>query len=254
MSTETANTQFPTVTNDKIGDGETPTVNARKLHKFLQVTTQFKDWIARRIQDYGFEEGKDFCSFLSESSGGRPAKEYALSLNMAKELSMVERNERGKMARRHFIECERKLKAQSQPDISKALNDPATLRNLLLENVEKVLALETRVKELEPAQEALDRIANTSNTTCITDTAKILHMKPKSLFSYLVEHKWVYKRQGKSGYLAYQAKLDDGLLEHKVITVLRADGTENTYDQVRITPKGLTRLAKLIKPALQEVA
>lgn len=78
--------------------GGTPvqTVNARDLHAFLQVGSAFKDWIARRIDEYGFQEGKDFCSFLSESSGGRPAKEYAIGIDMAKELAMVERNDQGK--------------------------------------------------------------------------------------------------------------------------------------------------------------
>src|SRR5208337_3848389 len=65
------------------------TVNARDLHAFLEVGSAFKDWIARRIQDYDFQDGKDFCSFLSESQGGRPAKEYALLLEMAKEMAIV---------------------------------------------------------------------------------------------------------------------------------------------------------------------
>nr|WP_319637584.1 antA/AntB antirepressor family protein [Brucella sp. HL-2] len=98
------------------------TVNARDLHYFLEVGSVFKDWIARRIADYGFEDGKDFCSFLSESSGGRPSKEYHLSLDMAKELSMVERNEKGKRARQYFIECERRAK-----DPPAALSDPTAM-------------------------------------------------------------------------------------------------------------------------------
>ena len=88
------------------------TVNARELHAFLEVSTAFKDWIARRVKDYGFTEGLDFCSILSESSGGRPSKEYYITLDMAKELSMVERNEKGRQARRYFIECEKQLNAQ----------------------------------------------------------------------------------------------------------------------------------------------
>lgn len=88
----------------------TDTIDARELHAFLGAATAFKDWIARRIQDFGFVEGSDFCSFLSESSGGRPAKEYALTIGMAKELAMVERNEKGKEARLYFIECERRAK------------------------------------------------------------------------------------------------------------------------------------------------
>jgi anti-repressor protein len=87
---------FPTVTEGRIGEAAVQTVNARDLHHGLEVSTAFKDWIVRRIADYGFQEEKDFCSFLSESSGGRPAKEYALTIDMAKELSMVERNDAGK--------------------------------------------------------------------------------------------------------------------------------------------------------------
>jgi putative antirepressor protein antB len=85
-------------------------VNARDLHQFLGVKTQFKDWINRRIEEYQFIKGQDFEVLLKNeqnSSGGRPAKEYALSLDMAKELSMVERTERGREARRYFIEMEK---------------------------------------------------------------------------------------------------------------------------------------------------
>jgi len=101
------------VTQTFVGNTTLPTVNARDLHAFLEVKTHLKDWIARRINEYGFEDGKDFCSFLSESSGGRPSKEYALTLDMAKELSMVERNAKGKQAREYFIECERQVKGGS---------------------------------------------------------------------------------------------------------------------------------------------
>ena len=85
-------------------------VNARDLHQFLGVKTQFKDWINRRIEEYQFIKGQDFEVLLKNeqnSSGGRPAKEYALSLDMAKELSMVEKTERGREARRYFIEMEK---------------------------------------------------------------------------------------------------------------------------------------------------
>lgn len=65
-----------------IGGEQIQTVNARDLHAFLGVKTEFKDWIARRIKDFGFVENTDFCSFLSESSGGRPSKEFSVSLGM----------------------------------------------------------------------------------------------------------------------------------------------------------------------------
>lgn len=85
-------------------------VNARELHAFLQNKRQFSDWIKQRIAEYDFIENQDFVSFsqnCEKPKGGRPTTEYAITLDMAKELSMVERNEQGKMARRYFIECER---------------------------------------------------------------------------------------------------------------------------------------------------
>lgn len=96
-----------------IGPFSVNSVNARELHTFLNVNTQFKDWIARRIEEYDFQENSDFCSFLSESTGGRPSKEYYVTLDMAKELAMVERNEKGKQARQYFIDCEKRLKGNS---------------------------------------------------------------------------------------------------------------------------------------------
>ncbi|HFG0566946.1 TPA: antA/AntB antirepressor family protein, partial [Flavobacterium psychrophilum] len=83
-------------------------VSARELHAFLEVKTDFKDWMPRMIE-YGFEEGLDFSSFLSESTGGRPSKEYALTLDTAKEISMLQRTDKGKQARRYFIAIEKQV-------------------------------------------------------------------------------------------------------------------------------------------------
>lgn len=88
------------------------TVNARDLHEFLEIGKVFGAWITERIDQFEFVENQDFV-VVSENGknpkGGRPAKEYHLTLDMAKELSMVERNEKGKQARRYFIECEQRL-------------------------------------------------------------------------------------------------------------------------------------------------
>lgn len=86
-------------------------VNARELHAFLGVGKDFSSWIKERISKYGFVENQDFSSFTEigeREVGATVRKEYALSLDMAKELSMVENNERGRQARKHFIECEKK--------------------------------------------------------------------------------------------------------------------------------------------------
>lgn len=85
-------------------------VNARELHAFLGSKQEFANWIKSRIDKYGFVENQDFevfDNFVKNPEGGRPSIEYALSIDMAKELSMVENNEQGKKARRYFIECEK---------------------------------------------------------------------------------------------------------------------------------------------------
>ena len=76
-------------------DSERPTVNGRDLHKALQVKTAYKDWFPRMCE-YGFSEGTDFCSFLSESTGGRPSTDHQLTIPMAKELCMLQRTDKGK--------------------------------------------------------------------------------------------------------------------------------------------------------------
>ena len=96
------------------------TVNARELHAFLEVRTRFNDWIAARINEYDFVENQDFVSFTENSvkpQGGRPTIEHYISLDMAKELSMVERNDKGKQARRYFIECEKKLNSTTTTQV-----------------------------------------------------------------------------------------------------------------------------------------
>lgn len=89
-----------------------PAVNARELHAFLKVKRDFSNWIKGRISKYDFIENQDFIVFakIGENlNGGRPSIEYATTLDMAKELSMVENNEQGKQARRYFIKCEKVL-------------------------------------------------------------------------------------------------------------------------------------------------
>ena len=96
------------------------TVSARELHAFLGVGRDFTNWVKGRISEYDFVENQDFVVFAQtgeNSTGGRPSTEYYITLDMAKELSMVERNDKGKQARKYFIECEKKLHTVVQQPI-----------------------------------------------------------------------------------------------------------------------------------------
>jgi phage anti-repressor protein len=93
-------------------ENEKPTVSGRELHAALEIETRYNDWFLRTCE-YGFQEGKDFCSILSKSSGGRPGTDHAVTIPMAKEICMLQRTAKGKQCREYFISCE---EAWNSPD------------------------------------------------------------------------------------------------------------------------------------------
>lgn len=140
-------------------------------------------------------------------------------------------------------------RAASKPNID--LNNPAHLRLLLADYANDKIEMQAQIADLTPKAEALDRIATAEGSLCITDAAKTLQVQPKVLFAFLRSHRWIYSRPGNAGEVAYQDKLASGLLEHKTTTVHRSDGSEKVVTQVRVTPKGLTRLAKELEPSVR---
>lgn len=124
-------------------------VSARELHEFLEVGKDFSTWIKDRINQYGFIENQDFLVFTGiggNHTGGRPTKEYHLTIDMAKELSMVERNEKGKQARQYFIECERRLRAPVA----------MTLEEQLVKSAQALLALRQDMNQIAISQRTLE--------------------------------------------------------------------------------------------------
>ena len=128
------------------GNDEVNSINARDLHVFLESKQDFSDWIKNRIEQYDFIEDSDFTIFLRGSTGGRPAKEYHITIDMAKELSMVERNEKGKQARQYFIECERRLRAPVA----------MTLEEQLVKSAQALLALRQDITQIAISQRTLE--------------------------------------------------------------------------------------------------
>lgn len=138
---------IPTHTGELAGTSQ-PLVNARDLHLFLQSGWKFSDWIEKRIADYGFTEGQDFFRSSGKSLLGRPKTEYHLSLDMAKELAMVEKSARGRQARQYFIACENRLREL-------ALAEDARL-DILEARIEQ--RLNTLEAELLAADPRLDKV------------------------------------------------------------------------------------------------
>lgn len=120
-------------------------VDGRELHEFLEVGRDFPTWFKDKVEKYGFVQGEDFSPISGKTpEGGRPRIEYELSLDMAKEICMVENNERGRQARKYFIECERRAKGLNVDALSPQLK-------LLIQMEQRTLQLEERQQETEQA-------------------------------------------------------------------------------------------------------
>ena len=132
-------------------------VSARELHEFLGNGDMFANWIKHRVEKYGFVENQDFISFLvatKKPNGGRPSQEYYITLDMAKELAMVENNDKGKQARKYFIECEKKL---TQPKPMTQIELIAVIANQMAEQERKSLELDNRLQVVEQKQQQLNQ-------------------------------------------------------------------------------------------------
>ena len=245
------------------------TVNARELHAFLGNKMHFADWIKKRIADYGFVEnvdyvrvelaagfamaqtGGDFADILHEQKnetqetstcdfGQRGRIEYALSLDMAKELSMVERNAKGKQVRQYFIDCEKRLSGSL--NIPQTLPDALRLAADLAEHNQQQAA---QIAELAPKAEALARIEVAQGDITVTQAAKMLKMPPKQLFDWLARHGWLYRSGGSGVWLGYQDKVRSGCVTHSVHQYeSKSTGEQRIATQVYLTPKGMGKIAE----------
>lgn len=224
-----------TVIDRQIGTNTIQTVNARDLHAFLEVGKDFSNWIKDRISQYDFTENEDYVLTLAKTGERKNVvqKDYHITIDMAKELSMVERNEKGKQARQYFIECERKAKS-NVVDITSALSDPNHLRNALLIYTEKVIELEAIVQEQAPKAKFHDDVAQAINAQSLQEVAKVLGTGPNRLFKFLREQGILMRNN-----LPYQQYIDNGCF--KVIEKQYNDGLgeSHTYSRTLVTGKGL---------------
>ena len=184
-----------TLHNVNFDGTEQQTVNARELHAFLEVGKDFSNWIKDRIEKYGFIEDLDFVKIDSpklanQRGGDRRSIEYHISLSMAKELCMVERNEKGKQARLYFIECERvakqKLTAQpALPSYSEALRQ-------LADQIDHNKELEQKIEMDKPKVDFCDQVIANNGAMTITKAAKVIGYPPRKLKDYIRKIGWLY--------------------------------------------------------------
>lgn len=219
-------------------NSERPTVSARELHELLEVKTAFTDWFPRMCE-YGFEEGKDFYSFLSESTGGRPKTEYQLTLEMAKELCMIQRNDKGREIRRYFIDLEEKWNSPEMV-INRALQFSQKQVEALMQT-NNALIEENSV--MKPKADYYDNIIDRGTSLNFGDTAKLIGVQRKALINELFRTGYIY-RDGYGDIRAYQRSIDRGLLKQKQFYNER---NGHSGIQVLITPKGIEMCMHLMR-------
>lgn len=222
-------------------DKDEPVISGRELHERLEIKTPYTQWFDR-MREYGFEESSDYMTYhknVIRSDGVEMPKQttdHVLTLDMAKQLCMIQRTEKGRTFREYFIEVEKAW--NSEPQImARAMKIMTKRLDGLTEQV-KTLEAENSQKTVElaiaqPKAEYFDALVDRNLLTSFRDTAKLLHINEKSFVKFLLSHEYVYR--DKNGKLCPYSKKNDGLFEIKECYNEKTDwrGT-----QTLITPKG----------------
>lgn len=216
-------------------DSERPTVNGRDLHDALQIKTAYKDWFPRMCE-YGFFEGTDFCSFLSESSGGRPAVNHQLTIDMAKQLCMIQRTEIGRKFRQYFIQVE---EAWNSPEavMARALQfanqQLALLKHQNMELTDTIAVQNQQILEMKPKVSYYDVVLNCkdliSTSAIAKDYGKGVQFKQSDIW------------------LLYQKYAQKGYTSTKTHSYTGTDGETHTKVHTYWTQKGRLFIYELMK-------
>lgn len=190
-------------------ESDRPTVLARDLHEFLEVETPFNKWFSRMCE-YGFTDGADFQTFLSESTGGRPATDAQITIDMAKEICMLQRNEKGKQARQYFLQLE---KAWNDPDMIMARALKFAEGKLRLAEA-KISGLQSELDVAQPKADFYDTFVSPNKCTGLRDTAKELGISERKFVNFLIDEKYLYRTPAKQ-LRPYAKKSNEGLFETK---------------------------------------
>lgn len=219
-------------------DSDRITLSARELHGFLEIGTHFKDWFPRMCE-YGFEEEKDFRSILSKSTGGRPSTDYEITLDMAKEISMLQRNEKGKLARQYFIKIEKEWNSPERVIARGLIAAQKQIDNLHLE----LKAKDERIEKMIPKEIFADSVSVSGNSILVGEMAKLLkqnghNVGQNRMFAWLRENGYLISRKGSDYNMPTQRSMELGLFEIKEGTIVHSDGHTSITKTPKITGKG----------------
>ena len=218
--------------------GDRPAVSARDLHEFLEVGTKYADWFPRMCE-YGFSEGEDFNLLKNEQvrqEGNRMVSrmvdDAVLSIDMAKEICMIQRNENGKLARQYFLQME------------KAWNSPEKVMARALQIADrKIKALEEENAVNRPKVLFADSVAASKTSILVGELAKLLKQNgvdtgQNRLFDWMRNNGYLIRRAGTDYNMPTQRSMEMGLFEIKETSVTHADGHVTVNKTPKVTGKG----------------
>lgn len=219
---------------------ENPTVSGRELHQVLEVETPYTIWFPRMCE-YGFTEGKDYVTILLDRSDGMPGKpltDHAMTIQMAKEICMIQRSDKGKQARQYFLKLE---EAWNTPEMimSRALRMAEnTINSLKVESAKK----DEEIAVLAPKAEFFDTVADSKTAIDMAQAAKVLNMGigRNDLFAFLRNEKILMNDN-----TPYQTYIDRGYFRTIEQKYSKPDGSIHISIKTLVYQRGLDFICRL---------
>jgi len=224
----------------EVNEKQEPCISGRELHEFLEVETPYHIWFPRMV-GYGFDEDIDFSTFeqkCSKPQGGRPSTDHIIKLDMAKEIAMIQRSEKGKQARQYFIEVEKEYNSPEKIMARALLMADKQIKELTIRNSEQKQLIE----EQQPKVLFAQSVESSNNSCLVGELAKILRQNgidigQNRLFSWLRENGYL-GRKGEFYNTPTQKSMDLGLMTIKKNVINQPDGTIRTTTTTKISGKG----------------
>ena len=217
-------------------------VSGRELHAFLEVKTKYKDWFPRMCE-YGFSENKDFITIAQKRATAQGNEttynDHFLKINMAKEISMLQRNEKGKQAREYFIRCEEAWNSEDMI-LARALE---IQNRKVLGYKEKIELLESKIETDKPKVLFAEAVETSKSSILVGELAKILKQNgvdigQKRLFDWLRNNGYLIKRKGTDYNMPTQRAMELGLFEIKETAITHSAGHITVSKTPKVTGKG----------------
>lgn len=223
-------------------NNDRPAVSARELHEFLEVETPYHKWFPRMCE-YGFAENQDFVVmdiFVHHSQGGSQSKkDAAITIGMAKEICMLQRNEKGKIARQYFLQLEKEWNSPEKV-MARAL---LMADRKINEQNHQIQALTAQTEEMRPKALFADSVAAANNSILIGELAKLLRQNgvdtgAKRLFAWMRDNGYLVKRKGTDYNMPTQKSMEMKLFQIKETVINHSDGNTTVSKTVKVTGKG----------------